>query len=71
LQSLVQTFQDYRTDKNPFKDTVPGKEITWLKPMLVAEIRFTEWTHEGRLRHPRYLGLRRDKKAKDVRKEEP
>jgi len=43
----------------------------WVKPELVAEIAFTEWTREGKLRHPRYLGLRDDKPARDVVRERP
>ncbi len=41
-----------------------------MKPKLVAQVRFTEWTADGILRHPVYLGLRDDKKATDVRREE-
>jgi bifunctional non-homologous end joining protein LigD len=41
----------------------------WVKPDLVAQVRFTEWTHEGLLRQPVYLGLREDKKAREVRRE--
>ena len=44
-------------------------EMTWLKPRLVAQIRFVEWTAEGHLRHAAYLGLRRDKTPQDVRRE--
>jgi bifunctional non-homologous end joining protein LigD len=46
-------------------------DVTWVEPELVAEIAFSEWTHDGRLRHPRYLGLREDKPARDVRRERP
>ena len=42
------------------------KNIHWVKPTLVCEVQFTEWTRDNKLRHPSYLGLRRDKKAKDV-----
>jgi DNA ligase D-like protein (predicted ligase) len=45
-------------------------EITWVKPTLVAQVRFVEWTADGRLRHAVYLGLRNDKKASDVRREQ-
>jgi bifunctional non-homologous end joining protein LigD len=45
------------------------KTVTWLKPVLVAQIKFTEWTVEGILRHPVFLGLRKDKDAKLVRRE--
>lgn len=45
------------------------KEMQWTRPKLVAQIRFVEWTAEGRLRHAAFLGLRIDKNAKDVRRE--
>ena len=45
------------------------REMQWLKPQLVVQIRFLEWTAEGRLRHASYLGLRSDKQAVDVRRE--
>jgi bifunctional non-homologous end joining protein LigD len=41
----------------------------WVRPELVAQIAFTEWTRDGRLRHPRYLGLRNDKPAREVARE--
>ena len=48
----------------PFRQVPPSNERPhWVQPTLVAQIRFTEWTAEGRLRHPVYLGLRDDKKA--------
>jgi DNA ligase D-like protein (predicted ligase) len=48
---------------------VPTKAVHWAEPELVAEVAFTEWTGAGQLRHPRYLGLRADKDAKDVVRE--
>jgi DNA ligase D-like protein (predicted ligase) len=42
------------------------KDCRWLKPMLVGQFEFTEWTAEGHLRHSRFVGLREDKKAQDV-----
>ena len=45
------------------------KDVTWVKPELVCQVQFTEWTEEGSLRHPVFLGLRRDKPAKDVVRE--
>jgi bifunctional non-homologous end joining protein LigD len=44
-------------------------EMRWVKPKPVAQVRFVEWTAEGRLRHAAFLGLRTDKAAKDVRRE--
>jgi ATP-dependent DNA ligase len=45
------------------------RECVWLKPVLVAQIEFLEWTGENHLRHSKFLGLREDKKARDVRRE--
>jgi bifunctional non-homologous end joining protein LigD len=45
------------------------KEMTWVQPKLVAQVRFVEWTAEGRLRHSKFLGLRHDKSAKNVGRE--
>lgn len=45
------------------------KKMTWLKPQLVAQIKFAEWTHDGLLRQPVFLGLRKDKAAREVRRE--
>ncbi len=50
---------------------LPSKDVHWVTPRLVAEIGFTEWTDDGKLRHPRYLGLRRDKDASEVVREVP
>jgi bifunctional non-homologous end joining protein LigD len=43
---------------------------TWLIPKLVGEVKFTEWTSDNEMRHPVFLGLRTDKKATDVIREE-
>jgi bifunctional non-homologous end joining protein LigD len=45
--------------------------IRWVKPVLLCEVAFTEWTQDGRIRHPSFQGLREDKDARDVRKEAP
>ena len=45
------------------------KNVTWVKPDLVCEVRFTEWTRDGALRHPTFLGLREDKEATAVVRE--
>jgi len=50
----------------------PGlREAHWAKPQLVGEVEFTEWTEEGSVRHPSFKGLREDKKATEVVREEP
>jgi bifunctional non-homologous end joining protein LigD len=45
------------------------RKVSWLKPELVAQIKFAEWTDDGLLRQPVFLGLRKDKAARDVRRE--
>jgi bifunctional non-homologous end joining protein LigD len=47
------------------------QSIHWVKPELLCEVAFTEWTRDGQLRHPSFQGLREDKNAGDVKKEEP
>jgi bifunctional non-homologous end joining protein LigD len=56
----------------PFADaeTLPRKGVHWVSPRLVGQVGFAEWTGDGRLRHPRFLGLRTDKSPKDVVREE-
>jgi bifunctional non-homologous end joining protein LigD len=53
----------------PFKPVPPGTR--WVRPELVAQVGFAEWTRDGRLRHPRYIGLREDKPAREVVREVP
>ncbi|HEY7141860.1 MAG TPA: DNA ligase D, partial [Methylomirabilota bacterium] len=61
-----------RVSRSPFRDRPPGaSEARWVKPELVAEVAFTEWTADGRLRHPSFKGLREDKAAADVVRERP
>jgi bifunctional non-homologous end joining protein LigD len=46
-------------------------DVVWVEPRLVAEVEFAQWTHDGHLRAPSYKGLREDKPAEDVMREEP
>jgi bifunctional non-homologous end joining protein LigD len=46
-----------------------GREHHWVRPELVCEVRFSEWTTDGHLRHPVFLGLREDKRPEEVRRE--
>jgi bifunctional non-homologous end joining protein LigD len=67
LGDLAARMDKLIVDKAPAE--VPREDrrgVTWIKPELVAEIAFTEFTAQGTLRHPSFLGLREDKKAKDV-----
>ena len=58
---------------SPFDEGDPptGPDVHWVKPRLVAEIAFAEWTQNNLLRQPRFEGLRPDKKPKDIRHERP
>jgi bifunctional non-homologous end joining protein LigD len=57
---------------SPFSAAIKTNEPAhWVRPELVAQVRFTEWTADDKLRHPVYLGLRDDKRAADVVREEP
>lgn len=57
--------------KPPFAAGDLPRNARWTEPELVAQIAFTEWTHDGRLRHPRYIGLRDDKRPREVVRELP
>ena len=85
LKSLHARFAKIAQKECPF-DNLPdkrerryGQAITatvmktchWVKPVTVCQLRFTEWTNDGRLRHPVFLGLREDKAATDVVREKP
>jgi DNA ligase D-like protein (predicted ligase) len=70
LRSLRRRFDELRRQRSPFAEAVRERGTHWVHPELVAEIGFTEWTGSGRLRHPRYLGLRDDKPAEQVVREE-
>jgi bifunctional non-homologous end joining protein LigD len=71
LKSLYGTMRPLRTDKKPFDQKVKYENATtWLIPKLVGEVKFTEWTGEGEMRHPAFLGLRSDKGAFDVIREQ-
>jgi bifunctional non-homologous end joining protein LigD len=70
LDRVAALLESRASKKSPFSGPVRTlEEAHWVKPDLVAEVRFTEWTNDGLLRHPVYLGLRTDKSAKEVRRE--
>ncbi len=72
LRQLKDHLESRERQTSPFEKPEPsGEDIHWVTPSLVAEVGFEEWTAEGRLRHPRFLGLRRDKEATEVVREEP
>jgi bifunctional non-homologous end joining protein LigD len=70
LRQLHGTLKRLAQTKSPFGDEVRERNLTFVRPKLVAQIAYTEWTSDGRLRHPAFLGLRDDKAAREVRREE-
>ncbi|HET9211767.1 MAG TPA: DNA ligase D [Thermoanaerobaculia bacterium] len=74
LRELRARMNKLETTKPAFKDPPRGAEARrshWLKPQLVGEVAFTEWTREGILRHPTFQGLREDKSPREIVREEP
>jgi bifunctional non-homologous end joining protein LigD len=67
LEAIYKKLQPLVTSASPFAKTPKtNMPATWVKPKLVCEIKFTEWTKDRMARHPIFMGLRDDKKAKDV-----
>jgi bifunctional non-homologous end joining protein LigD len=67
LKELHSKLIKLKTASSPFPKRVKDEAVTtWVKPQLVAEVKFTEWTRSGEMRHPVYLGMREDKRAEDV-----
>jgi bifunctional non-homologous end joining protein LigD len=75
IDELLAKLQPLRTDTPTF-DEVPKMpkvrkgDVVWVKPVLVCEVEFAEWTHDGHLRAPSFQGLRDDKPAREVRRED-
>jgi bifunctional non-homologous end joining protein LigD len=72
LERLWRRLEPLRRDTSPFDAGTPaGRGHHWVEPRLVCEVRFTEWTRDGGLRQPAYLGLRDDKRPEECRRETP
>ena len=69
LRSLRARMDLMAQDESPFADQVPAPTAHWIRPELVVQVGFSEWTREGRLRHPRFGGLRDDKPPAEVVRE--
>ena len=66
LRDLGAKLRRLRTDTAPFEPVPRMKDATWVRPELVAQLAYQEWTADGKLRQPAFLGLRTDKKAREV-----
>lgn len=69
LRELRDRLDGINREESPFAEPVSEPGAHWVRPELVAQVGFSEWTPDGRLRHPRFCGLRDDKRAVDVRRE--
>ena len=66
---LSHLVEDIDCEKWKGEDREEMKTCVWLKPQLVAQIEFTEWTPDGHLRHAKFAGLREDKESREVVRE--
>jgi bifunctional non-homologous end joining protein LigD len=67
LKTLHARLKSLVRPNKPFRQPIPNEEsTTWVRPKLVCEVKFTEWTKDGQMRHPAFVGLRGDKPARDV-----
>jgi bifunctional non-homologous end joining protein LigD len=75
LEQLRAALEPLIDDASPFSPAPPrawtGPRVRWVRPALVAEIAFSEWTADGRLRHPSFKGLRTDKPPREITREHP
>lgn len=75
LSSLKAKFDRLRQATSPFMNlagrTGEARHVTWLRPQLVGQVHFSNWTNDGQLRHPSFQGLREDKAAKNVVRDDP
>jgi bifunctional non-homologous end joining protein LigD len=71
LQALYGAFRSLEQEESPFKELSEQKGVHFIRPELVVDVGFTEWTDEGKLRHPRFIGIRSDTNPGEVVREEP
>ncbi len=69
LRGLASQLEELEQERSPFSPPPTELGARWVDPLVVIQVGFGEWTREGRLRHPRYLGLRLDKPAAAVVRE--
>jgi bifunctional non-homologous end joining protein LigD len=71
LAELRKKFSRLETPRSPFADPPRLRDVAWVRPKLVCQVSFAEWTSDGRLRQPSFLGLRDDKSPSEVVREKP
>ena len=70
MKQIHTALKEIESNKNPFASPVDAKRVHWVKPVRVAEVKFSEWTHETdegglKLRAPVFMGLREDKNPEE------
>ena len=71
LERVSKLLRAREVPESPFGERIKTNEPAhWVRPELIAQVRFTEWTNDGKLRHPVYLGLRDDKRPVEVTRED-
>ena len=71
LRELSGTLRELGREQSPFAAAIPERGPRWVEPKLVVQVGFSEWTSDGKLRHPRFTGVRDDKPAIEVVREQP
>ncbi|MGD9555870.1 MAG: DNA ligase D [Mangrovibacterium sp.] len=71
MKEIFGKIKPLEVKKPPVKNPPRERNIHWVKPEVICEVKFTEWTQDRVMRHPRFIGLRSDKDASQVRVEEP
>ena len=72
LRELADKLKRLKSDESPFAASKPvARKAHWVKPQLVAEVSYGEWTRGGSVRHAVFQGLRKDKQADEIHREEP
>lgn len=69
LKQILAQLEEIATPECPFKNVPFREKVTWVKPKLVCEVSFHEWTKDGIMRQPSFQGMRIDKKPKSVKRE--
>src|SRR5690625_3248579 len=72
-KELVKKFKKFKRKTSPFDEKInlKGRTPNWLTPKLIAEVKFTEWTKTGKLRHTSFKALREDKDSTEIKRQKP
>jgi bifunctional non-homologous end joining protein LigD len=71
MKEISRKIKPLETEKPPVENPPRERNIHWVKPEIVCEVKFTEWTQDRVMRHPRFIGLRSDKEPEQIKIEEP